>query len=149
MSPSDCHTYFRYIYIYILSLHLRLLMSLSGCHTYFYYTFSTYTYGYWSHRQTVTPISAVLSLDTPTVISVTVRLSHLFLLCFFYVYLWSLVSHLFLLYFLCVCLRSLVSPSDCNTLISYTFVFLSFAPSPLLLVYPRFSSSTLPPFPSF
>ena len=111
---------------------------------------STYTYGHWCHCQTVTPISTVLSLDIPTVIGVTVRLSHLFLLYFLQIQLRSIgvtvrLSHLFQVYFLYVYLRSLVSPSDCHTLICYTFVFLSFASSPLLLVYPRFSSR--PPAP--
>ena len=101
VSLSDCHTYFCYTFF---RYSYGLLVSPSDCHTYFYYTFSTYTYSHQCHRQTITPISDILSLDTATVIGVTVKL-----------------SHLFLLHFLDVYLRSLASPSDCHTYFRYTF----------------------------
>ena len=108
-----------------------------GSHTYFYLTFSSCTYGHWCHRQTVTPISAVLSLRNLRSL-VSPSDCHTYFSCTFstYIYghwchrqtvtpisavlslrnLWSLVSHLFLLYVLYVYLRSLVSLSDCHTL---------------------------------
>ena len=113
-----------------------------GSHTYFYLTFSSCTYGHWCHRQTVTPISAVLSLRNLRSL-VSPSDCHTYFSCTFstYIYghwchrqtvtpisavlslrnLWSLVSHLFLLYVLYVTYGHWCHTYFCYTFSTYTY----------------------------